>query len=110
MRALVAAGADPLIPTDANSTPLMQAAGIARVIGETHVPEAGSLEAVKLAVELGVDINALDDAGNTALHGAARNRFGAAAELLVAQGSDPEIENEAGTTARELLLRLETSK
>ena len=98
MRALVAAGADPLIPTDANSTPLMQAAGIARVIGETHVPEAGSLEAVKLAVELGVDINALDDAGNTALHGAATQGADTVVQFLVDQGAELDVRNAYGET------------
>jgi len=93
MRALVAAGADPLIPTDANSTPLMQAAGVARVIGESRVTEAGSLEAVKLAAELGADINASDDAGNTALHGAATHGADTVVQFLVDQGADLDVRN-----------------
>ena len=98
MRALVAAGADPLIPTDANTTPLMQAAGIARVIGESHATEAGSLEAVKLAVEFGADINAVDDAGNTALHGAATQGADTVVQFLVDQGAELDVRNAYGET------------
>ncbi|MCY4508171.1 MAG: hypothetical protein OXG35_14625, partial [Acidobacteria bacterium] len=44
--------------------------------------------------------------GNTALHGAARNRYRAVADLLIAEGADPDVENEDGTPARELVDRL----
>ena len=98
MRALVAAGADPLIPTDANTTPLMQATGISRVIGESHATEAGSLEAVKLAVELGADINAVDDAGNTALHGAATQGADTVVQFLVDHGAELDVRNAYGET------------
>ena len=72
------------------------------------------LATVQAAVDAGaagaVVINAVGRSGNTALHGAARNRFAAAAELLLAEGADPKIENEAGTTARELLDRLDPKR
>ena len=65
-------GADPLLPNDDGTTPLMVAAGVG-----THSPgeDAGAppeaLEAVKLALELGNDVNVVDKNGNTAMHGAA---------------------------------------
>ena len=98
MKALLAAGADPLVGTDENSTPLMQASGIARVIGESHVTEAESLEIVKLMVDLGVDVNAFDNSGSTALHGAASQGFNTVVEFLVKQGADLDVRNEYGET------------
>ena len=58
MRLLVELGADPLLPNEDGTTPLMVAAGVG-----THSPgeDAGTpveaLEAVKLALELGGDVN-----------------------------------------------------
>ena len=50
MRLLVALGADPLIPTTENSTPLMVAAGVGtRSPGEDAGTESEALDAVKLA-------------------------------------------------------------
>ena len=66
------------------------------------------LETVQAVVAAGgaAGINEAGRGGNTALHGAARNRFGAVAGLLIAEGADPDIENEDGTPARELVDRL----
>ena len=69
MRLLREHGADPTMPTRAGITPLMVAAGLDYWEGEspgpyTGVSEAERLEAVKLAVELGNDINAHADFGN----------------------------------------------
>ncbi len=63
MRLLADGGADPTLPTRAGITPLMVAAGLDYWEGEspgpfTGVPEAERLEAVRLALELGNDINA----------------------------------------------------
>lgn len=69
MRLLVKYGADPLLPTVQNVTPLMAAAGLGTWAGETPgplngTPEVERLEAVKLALSLGNDINAAADFGN----------------------------------------------
>ena len=63
MRLLVEHGADPKIPTIQGVTPLIAAAGLDHWEGEsagpyTGVSETERLEAVKLALELGNDINA----------------------------------------------------
>jgi ankyrin repeat protein len=63
MRLLAEHGADPAIPTKFGITPLMVAAGLDYWEGEspgpyTGVSEAERLEAVKLAIALGNDINA----------------------------------------------------
>jgi ankyrin repeat protein len=69
MRLLAAGGADPTMPNRFGVTPLMVAAGLDTWEGETPgphtgMPEAERLEAVKLAVELGNDINAVADFGD----------------------------------------------
>jgi ankyrin repeat protein len=74
MRLLVEYGADPLIPTVQKVTPLMAAAGLGFWDGESPGPESGvpesrALEAVKLALELGNDVNAVTDYGNTPIVG-----------------------------------------
>ena len=69
MRELVDGGADPKLTTAAGITPLMVAAGLDYWAGEsagpfTGVSEAERLEAVKLALDLGNDINAHADFGD----------------------------------------------
>jgi len=74
MRLLVANGADPLLGTVQNVTPLMAASGLGWWEGETPGPLTGTteserLEAVKLTVELGGDVNAVTDFGDTPIVG-----------------------------------------
>jgi ankyrin repeat protein len=74
MRLLVEHGADPKIPTVQNVTPLMVAAGLGFWDGESPGPESGvpesqALEAVKLCLELGNDVNAVTDYGPTVVVG-----------------------------------------
>lgn len=76
MRLLVQHGANPNINTEVGVTPLMAAAGLDYYEGETPgpltgVPEAERLEAVKLAFELGNDINARTHLGNYPMIGSA---------------------------------------
>jgi uncharacterized protein len=74
MRTFAKHGADPLLPTVQNITPLMAAAGLGTWAGETPgplngTPEVERLEAVKLAIALGSDINAVADFGDVPLIG-----------------------------------------
>ena len=74
MRVLAEAGADPKMTTLQGITPLMVAAGLGYWEGETPGPYTGCpenerLEAVKLALELGNDINAHADFGNFVMEG-----------------------------------------
>ena len=76
MELLLEAGADPTIPTLDGTTPLMVAAGLysdTGSLGRFHQRGwAGDLlTAVKMCVDLGNDINAVNRVGDTALHGAA---------------------------------------
>jgi ankyrin repeat protein len=74
MRLLAEHGADPTMPNRFGVTPLMVAAGLDTWEGETPGPhtgvsEAERLEAVKLAVELGNDVNAVADFGDFKMDG-----------------------------------------
>jgi uncharacterized protein len=74
MRVLADAGADPAMPTQAGITPLMVAAGLDYWEGEapgpfTGVSEAERLNAVKLAISLGNDINAQANFGDYKMEG-----------------------------------------
>jgi ankyrin repeat protein len=71
MRLLVAHGADPDIPTIHGTTPLMAAAGIGWGYHYSMNAPDSWMESVKYCVQLGADVNAVDDKGYTALHGAA---------------------------------------
>ena len=95
MRTLAALGADPLLPNAENSTPLMVAAGLAtRSPGEDAGTESEVLEAVQVALELGADINAVDDNGETAMHGAAYKNLPRVVKFLAAKGAKIEVWNQ----------------
>ncbi len=94
MRELLARGADPLIPTSNGTTPLMMAAGIGHAPGITRSSEREALEAIHLCVELGADVTAVNESGDTALHGAAwRERADSIVRFLVDRGADLNAKN-----------------
>ena len=98
MRVLAEAGADPNRAADDGTTPLMLAAGLGRYMAETLVTEARSLEAAALAIELGADADAANEAGSTALHGAAHMKSDALVRLLVEHGAALDPVNARGQT------------
>jgi ankyrin repeat protein len=88
MKLLLDYGADPLIPTKNGDTALMVAAGIGWVEGVTSEwSQKENFEAVKICLELGIDVNAADRDGRTALHGAAHKGRNAVVQLLVEHGA-----------------------
>jgi ankyrin repeat protein len=88
MKLLLAHGADPKIPTANNDTALSVAAGIGWVEGVTYESSAkDNLEAVKMLLDIGLDVNAVDGDGRTALHGAAHKGRNAVVQLLVDHGA-----------------------
>jgi ankyrin repeat protein len=98
MRDLVAAGADPGRTTKDGTTPVMVASGIGRALAETRLTSDDTIEAVKLALELGNDVNAANTAGDTALHGAANIRSDAIVRLLAEKGAALDAKNKRGDT------------
>lgn len=92
MRVLAELGADPKINNADNSTPLMAAAGLGtRSPGEDAGTEPEVLEAIQAALDLGNDINAVDNNGETAMHGAAYKNSPKAVELLAAKNAKREV-------------------
>ena len=89
MRLLVSAGADPDIPTLHGSAPIQVAAGFGLEPQiSTFIPNA-RLGAVRYLVEeVAADVNASDDRGYTALHGAALTGESDVIRFLVAAGAD----------------------
>jgi ankyrin repeat protein len=91
MKYLLAHGADPKIATAHNDTALAVASGIGWVEGVTFEwSEAENLEAVKMCLDAGIDVNAADAEGRTALHGAAHKGRTAVIQLLVDHGANLE--------------------
>ncbi len=94
MRTLAALGANPLLPNADNSTPLMAAAGLAtRSPGEDAGTESEVLEAVQVALDLGADVNAVDNNGETAMHAAAYKNLPKVVKFLAAKGARIELWN-----------------
>jgi ankyrin repeat protein len=92
MRLLLAHGADPTINTGLNITPLMAAAGIAWASNQDRASEAEVLDAVKLLVEeVGADVNAVNDVGETALHAAAYRGANSVVQYLYDKGAKLDV-------------------
>ncbi len=102
MRLLLELGGDPLLPNFNSTTPLMAAAGVGTTSPDQEAgEESEALEAVKLLLDLGADLNTVDNNGDTAMHGAAYNAYPLVANLLAARGADPQVwkrPNQAGGT------------
>ena len=99
MRALVASGADPRAATKAKLTALMAAAGMGRREDRTEEEERDALQAVKVAFELGSDLNATNDIGQTAVHAAAYTGSDAIIEFLAEKGGNLDAKDKYGQTA-----------
>ena len=91
MRLLLQRGADPLLPNEDGTTPLMAAAGVGLYNpGENPGTPEESAAAVKLVLEAGGDGATIDANGDTALHGAAYWDSPGALELLLA--ANPQLD------------------
>jgi ankyrin repeat protein len=94
MKTLVTLGADPSVGNADNSTPLMAAAGLAtRSPGEDAGTESEVLEAVKLLLDLGADVDAVDKNGETAMHAAAYKNLPQVVRYLSDKGAKIAVWN-----------------
>jgi len=94
MRLLAASGANPLLPNADNSTPLMVAAGLCtRSPGEDAGTEGEVLEALQVLLDLGADINAVDNNGETVMHAAAYKNLPRVVKFLAAKGAKVDVWN-----------------
>jgi ankyrin repeat protein len=106
MKLLLDGGADPfaLLPDRTNALMMAAGQGYGGVRGDgirIVTPTAdGAAEAVQLLLDRGMDVDAFNNTGNTALH-AAVNRGDAVVKVLVARGARL-IKNKAGFTPLDL--------
>ena len=116
MRALAAGGADTRTRMKDGATPLMAAAGMGIVApaqdekrgtdrrglaildGGIVEPESQVLDTVTAALSLGSDINAMNPAGETALHIASAQGYNTVVRTLVAGGADVNQRTARGLT------------
>ena len=95
MRLLAELGADPLLPNEDGTTPIMVAAGVGTSSpGEDPGTPPEVLEAVQVALELGGDLNEVDAKGETVMHGAAYKHVPAVVAFLAEAGVDPAVWNQ----------------
>lgn len=101
MKILLAKGADPKLTTRNGINPLMAAAGLGTKEEDTtgrRKTQAEAVEAIKLCLDAGVDVNAVDSRGQTALHGAAFQGFDDVVQFLVAHGAKLDVKDRQGKT------------
>jgi ankyrin repeat protein len=108
MRMLLEAGADPKITLKDRTTVLMIAAAGGAVVGAyavaIPVTEASSIEAVKLCVERGVDVNAFNTNGQTAMHSAVARGAENLVKYLAEHGAKLDMKNKQGRTPLDIAL------
>ncbi|HEV8414305.1 MAG TPA: ankyrin repeat domain-containing protein [Bryobacteraceae bacterium] len=105
MRLLLANGADPGITASDKTTPLMAAAGVGWLPSLVYTRNENLLEVLKLCVELGNDVNAVNDgkpnsggpSGLTALHGAAFKGLPEGVQFLVDNGAKVDARDTGST-------------
>jgi len=95
MRLLLELKADPQLPNADDSTPLLAAAGVGALGDgdEAAGTEEDAVEAVRLLLDLGADVNAVDKNGETSMHGAAYQSRSALVRLLADRGADIKVWN-----------------
>jgi ankyrin repeat protein len=121
MRALIARGANATATLKDKTTALMAAAGLGSngvlagslssadrrerrvdpveaALRDRDEEERRALEAVTIALQQGADVSAVNDAGDTALHGAAANGYVSVIRLLAERGAALGVKNRRGQT------------
>ena len=103
MRVLIGGDADTSFVTKNGITPVMAAVQARRRVepGVTADPirdELLMVETVTLASEQGVDVNAANDEGNTAIHTAASRGLNRVIQLLAERGASVDAKNKKGQT------------
>jgi len=98
MRLLLAAGADPKLMTETNTTAVMAAAALNHPVGESPVTEKQALEAVRFLLDLGVSAGGVTTFDENALFGPAYRGWNTLLELLIEKGADVNVVSKAGVT------------
>ena len=99
MKLLLQYKADPKITTFNGTTALAAAAGVNWVQNQTWTEGPDRLlEAVKLCVDLGQDVNAVNEMGLAPLHGAANRGSDEIIKYLVSKGARVDAKDKVGRT------------
>ena len=111
IRVLVEGRADPRISTIDNTPPLLVAAGVHRNPDVVLTPEEREhhVEAARLLLDLGADVNALGEYGWTALHGAAYNGFDEMIQFLAGKGAKMDMLDQFGQTPLSISMAVTTA-
>jgi ankyrin repeat protein len=115
VRALADAGADQRLTLQNGATALMLAAGMGARNDESRrgiavidfgkvEPESHVLETMRAIVALGADVNAANQAGDTAMHTAAAQGYDTVIQLLAEHGARMNAKNTRGLTPLGTLL------
>jgi uncharacterized protein len=101
VKVLLAKGADPKLTTKFGMTPIMAASGLGTKEEDTtgrKKTEAQAIASIKLCLDAGADVNAIDTQGDTALHGAAQKGDDQVVQFLVDHGAKLDIKDKKGRT------------
>ena len=98
MRVLFRKSADPNLTTKDGNNALQFAAGVGYRDKNTKGSESEALEALKLAVSLGMDVNRENNRGETALHGAASRGADTIVRYLAEQSAKLNAKSKQGLT------------
>jgi ankyrin repeat protein len=104
MRLLLDNGADAKVVTKDHTTAMILASGLSWVMGITNVDERDALEAIKICIEHGVDVNAANDKGETALHGAATSGRDQVVAFLAEKGAKLDVKDKQERTPLEVAM------
>ena len=104
MELLLELGANPKATNADNCNAMMVCAGVGVIaVGEEPGTEEEVDTGIRMLAKLGLDLNAVDDNGETAMHGAAYRNYPTAVKLLSELGADPKVwnvENKQKSTPR----------
>jgi ankyrin repeat protein len=101
MMLLLEKGSDAKLATRTGINPLMAAAGLGTKEEDTtgrRKTQDEAIEAIRLAIEAGADVNAVTNAGQSALHGAALQGYDRVVEFLVQNGANLDVKDKQGRT------------
>ena len=109
MRLLLAKGADIKLTTKNGVNPLMAAAGLGTKEEDTTgrlKTEGEAIAAIELCLNGGIDINATDSRGQTAVYGAAVQGYDKVVQYLADHGAKLDVKDRRGKTALDAAMGL----